>query len=415
MVRLSGKSIHLNDDYVQRKGKDSLAQLLVRPYGDYSARLEKLLLSSEKIHNILDFNTLLDVILTELESIVEYSAASIKLLDNGQLVAVAHHGPISQEKVLGYYTPISKQPFNEIVLNKRRPVLISNIQANTNSARLFRESAANGTLTGYVRSGYYRSWVCVPLVGREQVMGRLSLGHSTPNWFIVQDTRLLMVFARQAAIAIENASLYTKAKELASFQERQELARDLHDSVSQHLFAANLIANSLPSIWKMNPEKGKAHLGEFREIMRVAQSEMRNLLQEIRPSFSKENELGKLLHQMAAMCQRRSGIQIDVDIQGKDMLPENVITAIYYIVQEALNNIIKHARASKTSVILRYGSREVYLAVIDDGGGFNPEAISRSSMGLDIMHERSNSVGATLSMESHIGQGTRLSVVWPKP
>ncbi len=415
MGRLSGKVAHINNHNNRKYKQDSLVQLLKRPYGDYSVRLERMILASERIHNELDFDSLLDTILGQLESIVEYSGASIKLLDGEQLVAVAHRGPLPKERVLGNYTPISKQPFNELILRKRRPVRISNIQANTHSARRFRESAASQTLTGYVRSGYYRSWVCVPLIGRKQVIGRLSLGHCTANWFTVQDTRILMVFANQAAIAIENAFLYSKARELASMEERQRLARDLHDSVNQHLFAANLVANSLPCIWDKNPAEGKQRLGEFREIMQDAMSGMRSLLQELHPTFTKEMELEKLLQQLAEMHHRRFGVRVDIDVHGKDVLPANVVIAMYHIVQEALNNVIKHARASSISIILQYGSHEIRLTTIDDGSGFNPEAISRGSLGLDIMHERASAIGATLSVESHVGQGTRLSVVWPKP
>jgi len=220
------------------------------------------------------------------------------------------------------------------------------------------------------------------------------------------------VFANQAAVAIENAWLYKQAQELAVVEERSRLARDLHDAVTQTLFSASLIAEVLPRLWERNPDEGQRRLEELRELTRGALAEMRTLLLELRPTALEEANLADLLRQLAESITGRARVPVAIEVEGEYDLPVEVIVALYRIAHEALNNVAKHAGASRATVSLCCHPGRADLHVLDDGSGFDPESIPPESLGLGIMRERAEAIGATLTMESEIGRGTELTVAW---
>lgn len=201
--------------------------------------------------------------------------------------------------------------------------------------------------------------------------------------------------------------------------ERSRLARDLHDAVTQTLFSASLIAEALPTLWEKDQEEGRRHLEELRRLTRGALAEMRTLLLELRPAALVEADLGDLLRQLAEAVTGREGIPIAVTVEGQCTLPHDVHITLYRIAQEALNNVVKHAKAGQAAVSLRcltLGSAAapetiVELCVGDDGRGFDPQCIPSDGLGLDIMRERAQSIGATLTITSQPGHGTQVQVV----
>jgi signal transduction histidine kinase len=176
-----------------------------------------------------------------------------------------------------------------------------------------------------------------------------------------------------------------------------------------------LIAEVLPRLWERNPEEGQRRLTELRELTRGALAEMRTLLLELRPSALVDAELGDLLRQLAESITGRARVPVTLAMEGQRPLPPDVKVALYRIAQEALNNVAKHAGASQATVSLRCQPKQVELHVSDDGRGFDPEGISPESLGLGIMRERAEAIGAALEIESQIGQGTRVVVLWPVP
>jgi nitrate/nitrite-specific signal transduction histidine kinase len=255
------------------------------------------------------------------------------------------------------------------------------------------------------------------------VIGVLHIQSEHLDAFDESDLAVLQSLANQAAIAIENARLYEQAQELAVVKERSRLARDLHDAVTQTLFSASLIAEVLPRLWERNPDEGQRRLGELQELTRGALAEMRTLLLELRPSALVDAQLGDLLRQLAESITGRARVPVTVTVEGQRPLPSEVKVALYRIAHEALNNVAKHAGASQATVNLRctppappeIGGKQrggVELHVSDDGRGFDPEGISPESLGLGIMRERAEAIGATLTVESEIGRGTEVMVVW---
>jgi len=206
--------------------------------------------------------------------------------------------------------------------------------------------------------------------------------------------------------------LAQQVREKAVAAERNRLARDLHDAVTQTLFSASLIAEVLPRIWERDRDEGQRRLEELRELNRGALAEMRTLLLELRPSALVEAELADLLRQLAESITGRARVPVTLDVEGACDLPAEVKVALYRIGQEALNNVAKHAGASQATVSLRCQPGRVSLHVRDDGRGFDPASLPLESLGLGIMRERAEAIGAKLTIESAVEQGTRVRVVW---
>lgn len=264
-----------------------------------------------------------------------------------------------------------------------------------------------------------KSLLGVPIYVKDEVFGYLVLTTVQERSFKKEDLELVIILADQAALAIGNAQLRDSVQNMAILTERNRLARDLHDAVTQTLFSASLIAESLPSLWENDPTEGRQLLEDLRRLSRGALAEMRTLLLELRPAGLSETNLGDLLRQLAETVTGRTGIPITLKLQGDPELPKNVQVALYRIAQEALNNIEKHSVASHASLILICMDTgldikfdQVTLHVEDDGCGFNLDNISNDHLGLAIMQERAQAIGATLNIKSKPGAGTQVKVIW---
>lgn len=211
-----------------------------------------------------------------------------------------------------------------------------------------------------------------------------------------------------------NERLREKAALDAVAAERTRLARDLHDAVTQTLFSTTLIADVLPDLWTMNQAEGRRRLEELRQLTRGALAEMRTLLVELRPNALTEVPLPTLLRQLTEAMAGRSRVAIQLSAEGACKLPPDVQVGLYRIAQEALNNVVKHAGASQAVVTLRLCG-PVRLTIADDGAGFDPAAVTADHLGLRIMRERAEAIGARLSVYSEPGEGTQISVVWQQP
>lgn len=207
-----------------------------------------------------------------------------------------------------------------------------------------------------------------------------------------------------------------RLRELAASKERQRLARELHDAVSQTLFSISLMAEVLPRVYEKDPEAGKQRLEELRELTRGALAEMRMLLLELRPAALAETGLPDLLRQLGEAVVGRARIPVDLRIDETVSPPPAVAVALYRIAQEALNNVVKHAAAGQATVTLHGSAGDdhagVELTVADDGCGFDVDDVRSGRLGLGIMAERAESIGARLEVRSAPAQGTVVRVVW---
>jgi nitrate/nitrite-specific signal transduction histidine kinase len=258
----------------------------------------------------------------------------------------------------------------------------------------------------------YPALLAVPVVVNDVIYGSLAFYYSEEQSFPEEEIGLAIAFSDQAALAIENARLRAQAEETAVAAERNRLARDLHDAVTQTLFSASLIADVLPRMWERDLEEGWRRLQELRELNRGALAEMRTLLLELRPTALEEADLDDLLSQLVESVIGRARLPIDLEIEGECVVPPDVKVALYRIAQESLNNVAKHAGASQAAVNLHCSATHVTLRISDDGRGFDTAAIPPEHLGLGIMQERAEAIGAQLTMESQIGCGTKITIAW---
>jgi PAS domain S-box-containing protein len=202
-------------------------------------------------------------------------------------------------------------------------------------------------------------------------------------------------------------------EEMAAVAERERLARELHDAVTQALFSTCLIADTLSRVWEQDREEGRRGLEELNRLTHGALAEMRTLLLELRPAALEEQRLDILLPQLTDGMMARTRISFTTTVAGDCSLPTEIQIALYRIAQESLNNITKHSQASQATVSLNCQPDRVSMHISDNGRGFNPEDIQPHQLGISIMRERAQAIGATLSIKSQPGQGTELLVTWP--
>lgn len=258
----------------------------------------------------------------------------------------------------------------------------------------------------------YQAVFSVPILIKDEVYGSLTLYYREPRKFSAEEIELATTFGDQTALAIENARLRTQVERAAVAEERSRIARDLHDSVTQTLFSASLIAEVLPRMWDSDREESEKRLAELRQLTRGALAEMRTLLLELRPATLIEVQLRELLRQLCEATTGRTRVPIELKLHGEGPLPPDVKVAFYHIAQEALNNVAKHARATKAVVTFKRTPTRGQLTVQDNGRGFVIDQVTPEHLGLTIMNERAEAIGARLEIESRIGYGTTVTVTW---
>lgn len=262
---------------------------------------------------------------------------------------------------------------------------------------------------------WVKSYVGAPIVSDGQVIGFLNLESITPRYFESGHGELVSAFANHAAIAIRNAQLYEQAQRVAIVEERQRLARELHDAVSQTLFSANMIADSLPMMWEKHPDGMFGQLRLLRQQTQLAMSELRSMLFELRPQTLADTPMRELLEQLVQSYASRGLVdtQLTIEDHEQDIKLETKI-AFYRIAQEAINNAIQHSRAQHITVTYIADDTRYFLSVQDDGQGFDVNVRQTGNMGLQIMRDRAHAIGADFELESILTQGTTLQVIYEK-
>ncbi len=264
----------------------------------------------------------------------------------------------------------------------------------------------------YSKDLTHKSWAAIPFVVDDEAIGGmgLSFAHETP--FAPADREFAYALGNHCAQALQRALLTDRLKQSAANEERQRLARDLHDAVSQSLFASTNIAEALSRTWRENPESAEAYLDELVTLNRGALAEMRTLLLELRPDSITRYKLPDLLRQLldAARSRRSIHAQFEMDTPDQPLPPETHV-ALYRIAQEAINNVMKHSDASQLVVSFTCRENSMNLIVRDNGKGFN-QSDERGGLGMGTMRERAQSIGAALTVSSQPGTGTTVEVAW---
>jgi signal transduction histidine kinase len=250
----------------------------------------------------------------------------------------------------------------------------------------------------------------VPIVARGQIAGAFYLTDKDGG-FSDDDQALIETFAAHAALAIENARLHERSRELSIVEERNRLARELHDAVTQKLFGVVLAAESGSALLARDVAGAGAQLALVRELAGEAMEELRSVIVHLRPPALEAEGLAVALGKHVDVLRRAHRRAIELDVAGDCAVPARVEADVFRIAQEALHNALRHASAERIVVRLRCEDERVELAVVDDGVGFDPAVVRSRRLGLTTMAERARAIDGALDVASAPGAGTTVRLV----
>jgi signal transduction histidine kinase len=324
-------------------------------------------------------------------------------LENQLMVLVGFEREVGAVGRTTIDVPLTEVPLVRKMMDQSQPLVVSDVQAQP-LASAVRE---------FITAHNIQSIMLVPLLVRGADIGFISVANDQAGrLFSADEVRLAETIAGDVAAAVENARLVEGAKAAAAAEERNRIARELHDSVTQTLYSVSIVAEALPRLLERNLEEAKRNAGYLRQTTLGALAEMRTLLFELRPGALEKASLDVLLQQQADVLTGRARVPVEVSIQGEAELPSDVKIGLYRIAQEAFNNIARHARAAHAWVTLQMGLDGAILVIRDNGRGFDPGSIPSEHMGVRIMRERAKEIGAVLTVESQPGQGAHVTVEW---
>jgi signal transduction histidine kinase len=272
---------------------------------------------------------------------------------------------------------------------------------------------ANTFLPRQLHVAPYESYVGSPLAAGQDVHGWLSCYRRESEAFDVNEISLLVALARTLGVIVENHYLHQRVQAVAVYEERQRLARDLHDSVTQLVYSMTLFTRSAQEALEDEEWDRLAHnLAYMADTAREALREMRFLLFELQPPALEEEGLAKALQARLEMVERRIGISVDCQVDESLVSSAELARELYLVATEALNNMLKHADADRVSLVIARDNGSVRLSVLDDGRGFHPAQVS-SGMGIKNMRQRIEALGGLLEIHSTPGAGTRIVATVP--
>ncbi|WP_075061935.1 GAF domain-containing protein [Ornatilinea apprima] len=373
------------------------------------------MLAAEEVENLLKRRE------QELESIYQITSAASKPLDTSSALQEALTLTLNAaQAVWGCIFLLNEE--------ENRPEYIMNTHARSQTSRPFPEEFPKEIVNTVVLSRRPAfapepntleeeetglQYVGLPMRIQNRVAGVLILGKPHGGKITVEELTLLSFIADHLALVIENARLYKKAEQAAIAGERSRLARELHDSVTQLLYSANLYAAGAQQYAALgNLKDTKGYLEQIGGLTQQALKEMRLLVYELRTSeITKGGLIGALQNRLDAV-ERRSSMIVDFHAPETCNLPPKIEDHLYRIALEALNNTLKHAGASHLWIGIHQDEQQIELVLEDDGCGFDP-TLSTGGIGLNTMRERSEMMNGTLNITSRPGKGTRVEAKVP--
>ena len=353
----------------------------------------------------------------DVQSIYDLVGDTFHKFFNAQVVMISTYDPQSDsiehryaiERGQRVYSPGRHPPggFRSRIIQTRQPLLVNRNVAQE-ATRLV-QPILPGTATP-------RSWLGVPMLNNGQVTGILSVQNvDEENAFDEADVRLLQTFAAAMSIALENARLYEKERQVAVLEERQRLGRELHDSVTQSLYGISLYAQA--ALGKMaadDPAQARRYLEDIQNTAQESLADMRMLIFELRPPILEREGLVAALENRLSAVENRAMIKSNIRSNLTERLPRGTEEGLYQIAREALNNVIKHAHARNVLINIEQSATSLTLEIQDDGIGFDAEtAIRKGCLGIANMQERAQAQGWQMQIASHPGDGTRIRVEVP--
>jgi len=351
---------------------------------------------------VLDLDELLSRSLERSLSAMRFKAGIIQLVDEtSPILRLNTELGVSDTISDGIAAFFADQEDIRTIFEGHSPLVISDL-------------AADMSMPASVRQSEWQSYVGVPIQdARGKLLGLLSILGGDECQLSDEELTLLSSIADHIGLAVENVRLRRQAEETAVLEDRQRLARELHDAVNQSLFSASVIAETLPRLWERDPLLVRQQLDVLHKLVRGALAEMRIMLLELRPVSMADAVLKELLYQLVDGMKGHTQLDISLEVEGECQISMQVKKNLFRIAQEALNNVVKHARAQHVTLKLNQSVEQISLHICDDGQGFEISAVEDRHLGLQIMRERAKNIGARLAINSRPGKGTEIDVIWP--
>jgi signal transduction histidine kinase len=368
----------------------------------------------------LDQEPLLYLILDRLREIEDYTEAGITWLDNDQVTVSAYRGFVPQEAWVGWTISVPDSPIHRQVIYQRQPVIIPDIWSDSLMAQTLQDVLGEKDL----ESAYeiLRSWMAVPLMVKDQVIGMLFLGHRQPNRFSSRRAEMVQALADHIAVALEIDRLSRLGWSVATLEERDWLARELHDNVAQALGYMNLQLTAINGLLANGRiEEAQTGLRELKQIVGDTYTDVREEIFNLRATTS--SGLGFLDTLRDYLTRYQTHYELDVELvmeADEEVLgfPAEVSTQVIRIIQEALINVRKHAGVQQAVLRLKQVDDHVCISVEDQGKGFALAQLDhtdekRAGFGLQIMAERVEGVGGYLEVNAAPDQGVNVMIWLP--
>jgi signal transduction histidine kinase len=356
------------------------------------------------------YRPLLERILDQLLVVVGYTNAAVLLCDEVGFSVAAYRGPLPEESIVGTRLALNLAVSYQEMLDQGKPVIVPDLAADTALARGVRDTTPAVFCDVLAQA---RSWMGVPLVIQERVIGFFQFDHVEPDYFTAHHAHLAQGIANQAAIALENARLYAEARQFATLEERQRVARELHDSVSQALYGISLAAHAAHAQMDRAPEKLRNTLSYLLSLSDNVVTEMQALVFELHPDSLEQLGLIVGLTKLAEATRVRAEVEVGLDLGPEPDVALDSKQVLYRIAQEALHNVEKHAQAQRVDIELHMANNALTLIICDDGVGFDPSSQFPGHFGLRSMRERVVGLGGSLKIESTSGRGVIVRATIP--
>jgi len=381
------------------------SRLLDQRVAERTHELSTLLEVSRVVVSTLELEPLLQIILDQLKSVVDFNGAVIYSMPDRLLSTRNFPLLVGREKAMLLAETLMREFSQDERILRGEVIFIADLQADTEDGLFLRRTAADFL---DISSTDMRSWMGIPLRFKNHLIGVLSVYHHHPDYYTPEDAHLAFAFANQAALAIENARLYRQAQVIAATEERSRLARELHDSVTQALYSLTLYAGATQAALHAGKlDVAEKNLDEVVEVAREGMGDLRLLIFELRPPILDEEGLLGALQTRLEAVERRAGIRTDFHSEGEPDLPGDVEKELYWSIHEALNNVLKHARAKNVSLDLQFWDGSATITLQDDGAGFDVSGLDQQNgMGLKNVADRVEKIGASLTIQSTPGEGT---------
>ena len=397
-------TLGLADRINQYQQETKTAERLRRTRNELTAVLDV----SRDMTSTVDLNSLIALTLNQLERVINYDAASIHLLTGNEFEIVGNKRKDVDSTRPPFQLAYQDIPLFHKLVNEREGFILTDLQSDaTMMAALIGSSEAEFQQIPH----FVHSFMAVSLVLRNKTIGMLVVVSSLPDAFDSEALIIMQSFANQLAVAIENAQRYDQAQATAVTEERNRLARELHDSVTQSLYSTNLFAEAGREIAENGDMTGASHY--FNRIGATSQQalkEMRLFLYQLRPSDVEEDGLVDALQKRLDSVEKRSGMEARLILEGDIDFPDEINDQFFRISQEALNNVVKHAEADKVTVYLQ-ANGIMGLKIVDNGRGFDlNEVEQKGGLGLQSMEERAAQINGKFTIHTAPNQGTTIMV-----